>query len=76
MLAITPVMIIEMIMAGPARLAATPVTTKIPAPMIAPTPIAVALKKPISRFNTISLRNMTTQPELPFSENSARLLKR
>jgi hypothetical protein len=41
----------EMIIAGPAIPATIPVTTKIPEPMIAPIPSAVAPNRPISRFN-------------------------
>jgi hypothetical protein len=51
--AIAPAIITEMTMAGPARLAAMPVTTKIPSPMIVPMPIDVALSRPMLLFNAI-----------------------
>jgi hypothetical protein len=41
----------EIIIAGPAIPATIPVTTKIPDPIIAPIPSAVAPNRPISRFN-------------------------
>ena len=51
-----PAMMMEKTIAGPAIPATIPVTTKIPEPMIAPIPRAVASKRPISRFKTHSPR--------------------
>ena len=47
-----PAMMTDRIIAGPATPATIPVTMKIPEPMIAPMPSAVAPKRPISRFRT------------------------
>ncbi len=49
--------------AGPARPAAIPVTTKIPAPIIAPIPIFNASNKPNVFFSSTSIK---TPPRLPF----------
>jgi hypothetical protein len=40
------------ITAGPAMPAPSPITTKIPVPMIAPTPIAVRCNAPTERFSS------------------------
>ena len=42
------------IKAGPATPAAMPVNTKIPAPIMAPTPIMVTWSRPISRANSVT----------------------
>ncbi len=47
---IIPAITTEIIIAGPAIPATIPVTMKIPEPMIAPMPRAVAPNNPISRF--------------------------
>ena len=49
------------ISAGPASPAAIPVSTKIPAPTIAPTPMSVASAKPIPRLSLTSGRRASTR---------------
>jgi hypothetical protein len=44
----------EIMSAGPARPAAIPVTTKMPAPIIAPMPIAIASNRPSVFFNSVN----------------------
>lgn len=50
------------ISAGPATPAAIPIKTKIPAPIIAPTPIMVASMRPISRLRRTSVSNFFMIP--------------
>ena len=63
--AIIPAISTETIITGPATPATIPVTMKMPEPMIAPMPRAVAPKRPISRFR--AGRALLSDISYPFS---------